>query len=208
MEESVDMESRIIEAAKKVFVRKGFDATKMSDIAAEVGIGRTALHYYFRTKEMLFDAIFGQLIGKLLPNIGRIVDDDSTILEKMPKLVEQYTSTVYENPYFPIFAVQEINRDSEHLFRTVMKEPERLQPILRLQQQIKDEMEKGLLKKMPLIDVASTLVSLVVFPTLIREPLTVILLDGNVSQFDEFLFRRKTLVTEVMIRLLTPDSKE
>ncbi len=43
-EELQDMESRIIEAAKRVFVRKGYEATKMGDIAADVGISRTAMH--------------------------------------------------------------------------------------------------------------------------------------------------------------------
>ena len=62
-----EMEPRIIEAAKRVFVRKGYEAATMSDVAAEVGIGRTALHYYYRTKEILFDAIFGQLLSSLLP---------------------------------------------------------------------------------------------------------------------------------------------
>lgn len=57
-----EMESRILEAAKRVFVHKGYEAATMSDVAAEVGIGRTALHYYYRTKEILFDAIFDQLI--------------------------------------------------------------------------------------------------------------------------------------------------
>ena len=69
-EEVITMENRILEAAKQVFVRKGYEATKMGDVAAEAGIGRTALHYYYRTKEMLFDAIFDQLIDALLPNLG------------------------------------------------------------------------------------------------------------------------------------------
>lgn len=43
-----EMEPRIIEAAKRVFVRKGYEAATMSDVAAEVGIGRTALHYYYK----------------------------------------------------------------------------------------------------------------------------------------------------------------
>lgn len=52
-EEIITMENRILEAAKQVFVRKGYEATKMGDVAAEAGIGRTALHYYYRTKEMV-----------------------------------------------------------------------------------------------------------------------------------------------------------
>ena len=82
-----EMEPRIIEAAKRVFVRKGYEAATMSDVAAEVGIGRTALHYYYRTKEILFDAIFGQLLSSLLPNIDRVLDEKSTMLEKMPVIV-------------------------------------------------------------------------------------------------------------------------
>lgn len=85
-----EMEPRIIEAAKRVFVRKGYEAATMSDVAAEVGIGRTALHYYYRTKEILFDAIFGQLLSSLLPNIDRVLDEKSTMLEKMPVIVDLY----------------------------------------------------------------------------------------------------------------------
>ena len=86
-----EMEPRIIEAAKRVFVRKGYEAATMSDVAAEVGIGRTALHYYYRTKEILFDAIFGQLLSSLLPNIDRVLDEKSTMLEKMPVMEMPYS---------------------------------------------------------------------------------------------------------------------
>ena len=110
----------------------------MSDVAAEVGIGRTALHYYYRTKEILFDAIFGQLLSSLLPNIDRVLDEKSTMLEKMPVIV------VRANPMFPNFVVGELNRDPERLFQTVLKDPKKIQPILRLRRQIEEEMDKGL----------------------------------------------------------------
>ena len=46
-----EMENSIIDAARRVFVEKGYVATSMGDIAIEAGIGRTTLNYYFRTKE-------------------------------------------------------------------------------------------------------------------------------------------------------------
>lgn len=82
-ENSKGIESQILEAAKTVFVRKGYDATKMGDIAKEVGVSRTALHYYFRTKETLFGAIFGQLLNEFLPNISLILEKEGTLLEKL-----------------------------------------------------------------------------------------------------------------------------
>lgn len=204
-EELQDMECRIIEAAKTVFVRKGYEATKMGDIAAEVGISRTAMHYYFRTKEMLFDAIFGQLISVLLPNIAIIVDEPTTCLEKIPKIVNLYVSMMQANPSFPIFVINEFNRDPEHLYRTVLKEPSRIQPLMKFKKQMEEEMERGLLKKMPSVYAASTLIGLVVFPMLVRHPLTTVFLDGDDKRFDSFIEERKSFISDMMIRLLTPD---
>lgn len=206
-ENNLDIEGRIVEAAKQVFVRKGYEATKMGDIAAEVGMSRTALHYYFRTKEMLFDAIFDQLMGALLPNISLIMDEESTCLEKIPKVIDQYVALVQQNPLFPIFLINEFNRDPEHLYRSVMKNPERVQPLLRLQHQLLDEMERGLLNKVPLIYTASTLVSLVIFPMLVRHPLTTIFLQGNAEKFEIFIEERKAMIKEIMFRLLAPEGR-
>ena len=176
-----EMEPRIIEAAKRVFVRKGYEAATMSDVAAEVGIGRTALHYYYRTKEILFDAIFGQLLSSLLPNIDRVLDEKSTMLEKMPVIVDLYMGIVRANPMFPNFVVGELNRDPE--------------------------MDEGILRKMPVIDLVSTLVSLVVFPLLIRKPLAAAFLDNDMGRFEEYMDRRRDLIVEVITQLMVPDAR-
>lgn len=199
------MEERIIEAAKLVFVRKGYEAATMSDIATEAGIGRTALHYYYRTKEMLFDAVFGRLLSDLLPNIGRILDEEATMLEKLPLIIEQYLSVIQSNPGFPFFVVTELNRDPQNLFRTVMRDPSRIQPLFRMRRQIEEEMEQGLLRKMPMLDVMTTLVSLAAFPLLVKAPLTAVFLEDDPARFDSFIDNRKVLITEIMTRLLTPD---
>ena len=190
-----EMEPRIIEAAKRVFVRKGYEAATMSDVAAEVGIGRTALHYYYRTKEIL------------LPNIDRVLDEKSTMLEKMPVIVDLYMGIVRANPMFPNFVVGELNRDPERLFQTVLKDPKKIQPILRLRRQIEEEMDEGLLRKMPVIDLVSTLVSLVVFPLLIRKPLAAAFLDNDMGRFEEYMDRRRDLIVEVITQLMVPDAR-
>lgn len=207
-EEVPDIENRIIEAAKLVFVKKGYEATKMGDIATEVGISRTAMHYYFRTKEMLFEAIFGQLMDALLPNIGLIMDEESACLEKIPRIVDEYMAMIQANPLFPVFVINEFQRDPEHVYRALMKNPARIQPIIRLQKQMSEEMEKGLLKKMPLIYTASTLLSLVVFPMLVRHPLTTVFLEGDPTKFEAFVTERKSFVKKVMLDLLTPEKEK
>ena len=168
-EEVITMENRILEAAKQVFVRKGYEATKMGDVAAEAGIGRTALHYYYRTKDMLFDAIFDQLMDSLLPDLGVIIDEKLPFLEKLPKIIERYVNTLQRNPLFPIFVLNELQRDPEHIYRSVLKDLPRVEPIMHLHAQLMDEMERGLIKKMPLYYMATTLISLLVFRTIIHK---------------------------------------
>lgn len=63
-----DLEKKIIEAAKELFIENGFAETSMSDIAAKVGINRPALHYYFRTKDKMFQAVFGNIILSFILN--------------------------------------------------------------------------------------------------------------------------------------------
>ena len=60
--EHSDLEQQIIKTAQQLFIEKGFVETSMSDIAATVGINRPTLHYYFRTKDKMFKAVFGSII--------------------------------------------------------------------------------------------------------------------------------------------------
>ncbi|MDL2277272.1 TetR/AcrR family transcriptional regulator [Parabacteroides sp. OttesenSCG-928-G07] len=201
-----DMEGRILEAAKRVFVRKGYEQTSMSDIANEVGISRTALHYYFRTKQMLFEAIFGQLLHTLLPNIKKIVELKISILEKIPLIIDEYSGVLCNNMLFPIFVVNEMNRDPEHLYQTILKDPTLIQPLLQLKEQVEDEMERGLLKRVVIIDVLCTIISNIVFPFLLRNPLSAIFLENDQERFEQYVKERTPFVKNLANLLLAPSN--
>ncbi len=204
-DETLDMESRILEAAKRVFVRKGFEATTMSDVAAEAGIGRTALHYYYRTKQMLFDAILGRLMDVLLPNIERIMKSEGTMLDKFPQIIDQYVEILRNNLSLPLFIINELNRDPGHVYQTVLKDPQRIQPILLMRVQIEEEMEKGIIRKYPLIDIMSSVVGQLIFPLLVRNPLSLVFMGGDMELYMEAYMQRKELVKYNLLRMLTPD---
>lgn len=198
------IESKILEAAKRVFVRKGFEATKMGEIATEAGIGRTALHYYYRTKDMLYDAIFEQLIDKLLPNIASIIDSDMPIFEKIERVVKSYAETLLKNPLFPVFAVSEVNRDPQRIYHAVLHDEEKIKILLKLRTTLLQEMEAGNLRKIPLHYVATTVISLLVFPMLVRRPMTDMFLEGDSSHYDAFLEERVPFVIEIIRNMLMP----
>ncbi|GHV51259.1 TetR family transcriptional regulator [Bacteroidia bacterium] len=198
------MVSRIIEVAKQVFVKKGYEATKMGDIAAEVGISRTAMHYYFRTKEMMFEAILRQLTGNILPNIDAIMNEESTILEKLPKIIDTYLTALRHNPLFPLFALNELNRNPKHLFNAIIKDNKNIQPMIRLRKQVEEEMQKGLINNISVIDIISTLLGTILFPLLAKNVLVQVFMNGETEAFNDFIANRKQFIYHIMYALLSP----
>lgn len=206
-EEKKDVEVRIIKAAEQVFIRKGFESATMGDIANEAGIGRTSLNYYFRTKEMLFEAILGNLMGMVLPNIDQIVEEGSSYPEKLKKLIRLYMEVIRKNEFIPLFVINEFKRDPQHLFQIVLKDPVQIMPIIKLRMFVENEMDKGNIRKFPIVDLVSTFVSLVIFPFLIRRPLTEIFLEGKDEDFEAFLDRRADFIYSVMEHTLFSGNK-
>ncbi|WP_085536223.1 TetR/AcrR family transcriptional regulator [Massilibacteroides vaginae] len=204
-EDNKEVEVRILDAARQIFIKKGFEAATMGDIANEAGIGRTSLNYYFRTKEILFEAILDQLLGMILPNIAQIVDEATPYQDKIKKIIRLYMQTIRENRSMPLFVINEFQRDPQHLYRAVIKDPVRIMPVIKLRQFVENEMEKGNLRKMPIVDLVSTFVSLVIFPFLIRRPLTEIFLEGKEEAFEAFLDRRTEFVYGIVEKLLNPN---
>jgi len=66
-------EDRIVDAAKTVFINKGMDGARMQEIANEAGINKALLHYYFRTKNKLFEKVFSLVFGDVLHVVEQAV---------------------------------------------------------------------------------------------------------------------------------------
>jgi AcrR family transcriptional regulator len=110
--DSLSTEERIKEAARKVFMQKGFAATRTRDIAGEAGINLALLNYYFRSKQKLFDEVMKEKIQTLLKTVIPILMDPSTSLEeKISKVTSNYIKVLSENNDLPIFVLNEL-RDS------------------------------------------------------------------------------------------------
>src|SRR6476620_8054618 len=102
-------EEKILAAARKVFLEKGFAATRTRDIAEEAGINLALLNYYFRSKEKLFQLVMIEkvqlMFGVLLP----IINNGELELEtKVERIVENYIKLLSENPDLPLFVLSEL----------------------------------------------------------------------------------------------------
>lgn len=116
IEVDLSTEQKIKEAARKVFTQKGYAATRTRDIAEEAGINLALLNYYFRSKEKLFEEIMleriQQLFGTLIP---LIVDESTSLDEKIDRIVHHYIDMLLAHPDLPIFVLSEIRKHPERI---------------------------------------------------------------------------------------------
>ena len=134
-------EENILKAATSIFHKKGMAATRMQEIADEANINKAMLHYYFRNKQQLFEAVFMQAFQKFAPQMNGIFNSEVSVFEKISGFAESYISFVIENPYLPAFLIQEINinQDFAESFFNAHSAPN---PAL-FENQIAKEVEKG-----------------------------------------------------------------
>ena len=115
----VTTEQKIKEAARKVFTRKGYAATRTRDIAEEAGINLALLNYYFRSKQKLFEQIMFEKVQQLFGLIAPVLNDASTTLEfKVEQIVTLYIDMIKANPDLPLFVLSEIRNHPEHFAQT------------------------------------------------------------------------------------------
>lgn len=195
------MENKIIEAARTTFLKKGFKDTNMADIAAEVGLTRPAMHYYFRTKERLFQAVFGDILMSFVPKIKDSISRDMGLKEKISEIVDTYLAVLQVSPQLPLFIIQEINRDIDNIV-SIAIDNNLMELGMSLMQAINREMDEGRIRKMPLIQLCYTFYGLMMVPFLGRP--VGLKVFGQDSTDKEFLETWKENVISQMVHQLKP----
>ena len=155
-------EEKIFDAAFKVFQLKGFKGARMQEIADEAGINKAMLHYCFKNKELLFEAVFMNAFGKLAPQINEIFKSQDSIFEKIKKFTDSYISFVMDYPFLPQFIIQEMNNNPEFVTKFLKKE-NRPDPT-KLIHQIENEIKLGILKPINPKQLLIDIFSMTVFP--------------------------------------------
>ena len=113
--ETEPMEQAILRAAERLFLDKGFALTSTTEIAREAGCNQALVHYYFRTKENLFEKIFEQKIRMLISNIFSIDREGGTFEEKLRRKIEAHFEILKKNPKIPFLVINEITTNPERI---------------------------------------------------------------------------------------------
>jgi AcrR family transcriptional regulator len=113
-ETSLSTEEAILESARKVFESKGFDGARMQEISDRAGINRALLHYYFRTKEKMFERIFDEALERFMPLLSTWDQDlEESWERKLRRFIITFITFLKANSM--LFLLREIIRKPELL---------------------------------------------------------------------------------------------
>ena len=189
-------EEQILKAAKSVFQTKGMDGARMQEIADKAGINKAMLHYYYRSKQLLFEAVFKNAFSLLAPQLNAILNDDSSIEEKVKKFTSNYISFISKHPYLPNFIIQELNRNPNFVLN--LKENKNFPNIEKFKKQVDEEVSKGILKPISAEQLFINIVALNIFP-FVAKPLIMAFANINDSAYKQLLEERKTEVANFIV---------
>jgi TetR/AcrR family transcriptional regulator len=136
IQSATSTEERIKEAAKKVFLEKGYEGTTTRDIAKEADLNMALLNYYFRSKEKLFMQVYEELAGMYFKELLELMNSPMTIKEKIVAIIENHFEMLIRNMQLGAFLATEFKR-----------EPERLCKVLNIEKAFKDNLLEQQLKE-------------------------------------------------------------
>lgn len=189
-------EEKIYEAARKIFIQKGMEGARMQEIADEAGINKAMLHYYFRSKENLFNAIFKDIFSKFLLKTRESFRSDISDKEKIMGLIDNYIELIHENPYVPQFIINEINRDPKVLkdlmFETGIEPQEILGLFITQSKRINIDPRH----------IIVSILGMVIFPVAAKPLIQMVYFNNDQEGYSNFLSERKDIIKQTIIKFL------
>lgn len=199
MNENVSTEEHILEVAREVFTQNGYDGTSMQMIADAAGINKSLLHYYYRSKEKLFKNIFEKVFSQFIPNLGVIFMSDMTLEEKIQAFANRYIDVFLEHPLVPIFVMQELSKNPDHL--TDLVKGAGLNPEILLNN-ISQSLQKENIQISDPRHFFVNLIGLCIFPFAARPLIQRMLFQNDEKAYTEFLEERKKEVPKILLNAI------
>ncbi len=200
-QKQAETEYVILDAARKVFLENGYDGTTMQMIATEAGINKALLHYYYRSKDRLFEAIFLEAFSKMIPNLMKIFISDLDFNQKIRAFVDAYITALMQYPQIPLFILHELHRNPGRIIDLVKSTG--LNPEFFFKA-VTDEAAQGNIIVIDPRQLIVNMLALCIFPFAARPMIQGFIFHNDEKAFDQFLKERKAVVADFIIKALKP----
>ncbi|MEX2347221.1 MAG: TetR/AcrR family transcriptional regulator [Balneolaceae bacterium] len=191
-------EFKIFEAAREVFQAKGLEGARMQEIADKAEINKSLLHYYYRSKDKLFEKVYQLSIIKVIPQIANLLNAEIPLESKLRKFTVKYLELIKSNPDIPLFVLHELNKNPTRMKSFMLNEiGKKVEPFLN---QIREEREKGNTVDLPAEQIIVNIMSLLVFPFMGR-PVFQVILNKDDTEYEKFIDDRLSYLPDYIVRI-------
>lgn len=193
-------EQLIKDTAKHIFLTEGKLLATTQDIADAAGVNRTLLHYYFRSRDVLFNMVFKEAITNLRLRLYEVFGSQLPFKQKIENLVNVFYEELTESPYLETFIALHLNQQPEkyeELFTGLPGAKERMKNFFK---EIQAEMDKGHIAEMKPVNFFINLFALMAYP-FVAKPIYMKMLDLTESGYSKLLMeRKKSIITMLFIK--------
>jgi TetR/AcrR family transcriptional regulator len=187
-------EQLIVDTARKIFLVEGRLHATTEDIGKAASLPRTSVHYYFRTRDILFKRVFNEALEDLTKRLNSIVESNSPFDKKIDQYVDTFLHHSISYPHLDTFVVTEII--NQQYVPVDKKAGVRMNDFMK---QVKKAMDKGILIRMPPEHFILNLFSLLRYPS-IAAPLYTQLLHISDKQYQKLLKERKAFILKALLK--------
>jgi TetR/AcrR family transcriptional regulator len=196
MVEEVTTEQRIVQAARKVFSRKGMAGARMQEVADEAGINKALLHYYFRSKQRLFEGVFKDSAQRQFGCIWDSLKQCDSLFPAIEAFVAAYLDRMIEDPMLPLFIANEMSRDAEGLAEFIDRGKESRARFLRM---VEEAHERGDIIAIEPRELLVNIMSLCAHP-FVAQPMLKHIHGISDEAFRRMILKRRKSLPEFIIR--------
>ena len=208
MNKDNNMEQLILQSAEELFLEKGFSLVSTTDIAKKAGCNQALVHYYFRTKENLFQQIFQAKFTKFLYIFTTFDDSNEDFTTRLRKKIEAHFDLLIQNRQIPFLVINELILNEERRNALVKKiYSGNLEIYRNFDRELQEEIKKGNIRKITTLDLLINVVSMNIVSFFIP-PILESQFNFDEEEITAFLEHRKQESVTTIMKSIIIERKE
>ena len=180
MAKEKNTEDIIVNAAKTVFIEKGLDGARMQEIADEAGINKALLHYYFRTKNKLFEKVFAIVFKDVFSTLEKALNEEMEFEQFVEEFIRHYISLLKSKPFIPQFVIHELNRKPERIVEHMQNSNFNKQKLFDM---VGRAVDQKIIRPIQPVHLITNIIAMCIFPFVAKPIITGFILDGDVGKY-------------------------
>ncbi len=193
-------EQQILRVAELEFLSKGYNGARTTSIAKAAGVTHAMLHYYFRTKELLFERIIDKKMTEITPLITYLIGNESLpLVDRIREAVSVHFDFIMANPDLPKFLMNEVIPYHDRSVMLISKVKDLFKIFEKLQHEVNEASSRGEIEHFNVPMLFQSILAINIFPSLMSEFIPQILTDDKLTQ-ERYIALRKAENIEIIMR--------